>query len=289
MALPRLDNWSETSFGLHRGALLLGALQRLTQPPQPAYLELGLQVVPNGLAGGRLPAGGLVLLDFNAGSLLYSPASGAEVSFPLHGSSQAQVFAGLFGVISQGELSGLLPDGSNLAQRVSAAIAARGDRYRPPRPETLWDETRIKLDAQTARAYLEVLQLVFTAIARFRARLRGMLTPLVVWPEHFDLSTLWFQGNSIDESQAHLNFGFAPFSEGLPDPYLYAYAYPYPQRYDPPSLPHGARWHTHGWTGAVLPYDAIAAQSDPPAFVEDACQAIYGGLLALLPTSGQAP
>jgi hypothetical protein len=282
MALPSLENWTETSFGLHRGALLLGALQRLTQPPQPAYLELGLQVVPNGLAAGQLPAGGRVALDFNAGSLVYSPTSGAEVSFPLNNSSQAQVFTGLFGVLSQNELSGLLPEGEDLAQRVSAGIAARGDRYPAPRAETLWNQTRIKLDAQAARSYLQVLQLVFTAVARFRARLLGLQTPLVVWPEHFDLSTLWFQGTAIDESQAHLNFGFAPFSEGLPDPYLYAYAYPYPQHYDPPSLPPGARWHTHGWTGVVLPYDAIAAQPNPAAFVEDACQAIYRGLLPLL-------
>jgi Family of unknown function (DUF5996) len=282
MALPSLDHWTETSFGLHRGALLLGALQRLTQPPQPAYLELGLQLVNNGLAAGSLPGGGRVLLDFTAASLVYAPPSGAEVSFPLHGSTQAQVFAGLFGVLSQGELSARLLDGSSLAERLSAGIVARGERYRPPRPETVWDETRIELDAQTSRAYLEVLQLVFTAIARFRARLTGMQTPLVVWPEHFDLSTLWFQGASIDESQAHLNFGFAPFSDGLPDPYLYAYAYPYPPRYDPPVLPAGARWHTQGWTGAVLPYEAIAAQSNPAAFVEEACQAIYRQLLPLL-------
>jgi hypothetical protein len=281
MALPSLDHWSETSFGLHRGALLLGALQRLTQPPQLAYLELGLQVVSNGLAAGTLPGGGRVVLDFTGGSLVYAPPSGAEVSFPLHGSTQAQVFSGLIGVLSQGELAELLPEGTDLAERLSAGIAARGKRYRPPRPETLWDETRINLDAQTSRAYLEVLQLVFTAIARFRARLAGMQTPLVVWPEHFDLSTLWFQGAAIDENQAHLNFGFAPYSDGLPDPYLYAYAYPYPQRYDPPALPAGARWHTQGWTGAVLPYDAIAAQPDPAAFVEEACQAIYAVLLPL--------
>jgi hypothetical protein len=282
MALPRLENWTETSFGLHRGALLLGALQRLTQPPQPAYLELGLQVVTNGLAAGSMPAGGRVALDFSAGSLVYAPAAGAEVSFPLNGSTQAQVFAGLFGVLSQGELSGLLPDGLDLAGRLSAGIAARGQRYRPPSPTSLWDETRIKLDAQTSHAYLDVLQLVFTAIARFRARLAGMQSPLVVWPEHFDLSTLWFQGSSIDESQPHLNFGFAPFSDGLPDPYLYAYAYPYPQHYEPPALPSGARWHTQGWTGVVLPYNVIAAQSDPADFVEEACQAIYSSLLALL-------
>jgi Family of unknown function (DUF5996) len=282
MSLPRLDHWSETSFGLHRGALLLGALQRLTQPPLPAYLELGLQVVRNGLAAGPLPGGGRAVLDFTAGTLVYAPPSGAEVSFPLHGSTQAQVFAGLFGVLSQGELAELLPQGPDLAERVSAGIAARGKRYRPPRPETLWDETNIKLDGQTSRAYLEVMQLIFTAIARFRARLTGMQTPLVVWPEHFDLSTLWFRDAAIDESQAHLNFGFAPFSEGLSEPYFYAYAYPYPQRFDPPALPAGARWHTQGWTGAVLPYDAIAAQSVPAAFVEEACQAIYAGLLPLL-------
>ncbi len=282
MTFPKLENWTETAFGLHRGALLLGALQRLTQPPKPAYLELGLRLLPNGLAADALPGGGRVVLDFTTGSLVYSPAGGAVVDFPLNGSSQAQVFNGLFGLLAAGELAGALPAGDDLAGRVSEGIAFRGGRYRPPKREALWDETPVRINSQTSQDYLDSLQAIFTAIARFRAQLLGTMTPLVVWPEHFDLSTLWFVGTEIDESQPHFNFGYAPFSEGLEQPYLYAYAYPYPEHYDPPAMPEGTRWHTQGWTGAVLPYEVIAAQADPVAFVEQSCQAIYTSLLALL-------
>jgi hypothetical protein len=282
MTLPKLEDWAETSFGLHRGALLLGAIQRLTQPLQPAYLELGLRLQPNGLTASVLPGGGQVMLDFTTGSLVYAPAGGAAVDFPLNGSSQAQVFNGLFGVLASGELADFLPAGGDLAVRVSEGIAGRGGRYRPPKREALWDETPIRINSQTAQDYLNALQKIFTGTARFRAQLLGTMTPLVVWPEHFDLSTLWFVGAEVDESQPHLNFGFAPFSEGLEWPYLYAYAYPYPQHYEPPALPEGTHWHTQGWTGAVLPYDVIAAQADTAAFVEESCQTIYTGLLDLL-------
>jgi len=109
-----------------------------------------------------------------------------------------------------------------------------------------------------------------------------MRTPLVVWPEHFDMSTLLFAGNEIDEGKPHLNFGFAPFSDGLERPYLYAYAYPYPDSYDPPALPKGARWHTQGWTGVLLPYEEIASQQNSQGFVEESCLFIYQGLQKLI-------
>jgi hypothetical protein len=284
MSLPRLENWTTTAYGLYRGALLLGALQRLTQPPQPAYLELGLQVQAEGFSTGRLPSGGQVALDLTLSSLVYTASGGAKKVFPLDGRTQSKMFTDLFGTLAGGELAGALPAGTDLFERLTQGVAARGGRYKPPRRELFVDETTIQIDPQTAKNYLAAVQVVFTAVARFTARLSGMKTSLVVWPEHFDLSTLWFTGNEIDESQPHLNFGFAPFSEGIEAPYLYAYAYPYPDRYDPPSLPEGAAWHTQGWTGVVLPYDVIARQADSQGFIETGCAAIYAGLRALITT-----
>lgn len=282
MSLPQLSNWPQTASGLHRGAVLLGAIQRLVQPLQPAYLELGLQLLPQGLSTGVLPAGGRVVLDFSSASLVYSPASGARIAFPMNGRPQSLVFTDLFDALAQRELAGVLPQGDSLFARVTAGIAARAGRYRLPERETLLAEALIEIDQATAADYLSALQTIFTGVARFRARRIGMMTPLVVWPEHFDLSTLLFTGHEIDERQLHLNFGFAPYSEGLDYPYLYAYAYPYPDQYAPPALPEGARWHTQGWTGMVLPYEVIAAQPDAQSFVEASCEAAYPGLLDLI-------
>jgi hypothetical protein len=275
MSLPTLNNSLPTLFGLHRGALLIGAIQRLTQPPQAAYLELGLEVQPEGFASGTLPDGGRVILDLTTAALVYASSGKIRTSFPLQNKSQASLFAELFGDLAAGELAGVLPQGDSLFARVSQGTTERGSRYRPPKREILLDETPIQVDAQIARNYLEAVQAIYTGIARFQAHVGGLKTPLVVWPEHFDLSTLMFVGNVVDESQPHLNFGFAPFSDGIEYPYLYAYGYPYRPQSQAPTLPAGTHWHTEGWTGAVLPYEVIAGQADSVAFIEASCMAIY--------------
>jgi hypothetical protein len=285
MTFPRLENWNQTVTGLHRGAQLLGSLQRLTQDPQPAYLELGLKVQPQGLFTGQLPAGGRVYLEFETPSLVYKGVGHEPVSFPLTGRSQADVFADLFGHLAEGEINEMLPSGGDLFERVSSGIGSRGGRYRAPHHAVLLDETQMEIDPRTSRDYWMSLQQIFTGIARFKAGLRGMQTPLVVWPHGFDLSTLWFAGNEINERKPHTNFGFSPRSEGIETPYLYAYAYPYPARFDPPALPGGAYWHTRGWTGAVIPYNVIAGQADVTGYVETSCTAIYQELIPILTNS----
>lgn len=282
MALHNLENWRSTIDGLHQGARLLGVIQQLTQPPQPAYLELGLELTPRGLVSGELPEGGRILLDFAAGSLVSSAPNAPNTIFPLNGTTQAKVFEALFADLSQTALAAQLPPGEDLFERVSAGVRARGGRYKPLQKQRVMDDTPVAIDPEVARQYLNSLQVVFDGIARFRARLSGLQIPLLVWPDHFDLSMLWFSGTEINESQPHLNFGFAPDSPGLEFPYLYAYAYPYPDRYQPPELPEGAVWHTQGWTGAVLPLEVVAADPDPVHLIELDLRNIYSRLLVLL-------
>ena len=286
MPLPELDPTAmPTLSGLHRGALLLKAVQYLTQSPLPAYLDLALHVAPAGLVSGTLPAGGRVWLDVAAGHLVYAPAAAATTSIVLHGRSQAAVLADLFSALARHDLSERLPAGDDIESRVMAALAAAGRPSPPPPQPQLLDESIITIDSQVARSYSQALDTIFTGLARFRAHLRGTMTPLVVWPHHFDLSMLWFLGHAIDDYQPHLSLGFAPFSAGIEQPYLYAYAYPYPAHTTEPALPPGTRWHTTGWTGVVLPYTVIATQENPIAFIETTVQSIFDALRPLLPTS----
>lgn len=284
MTLPGFDATAmPTLQGLHRGALLLKAVQYLTQSPQPAYLDAALHMLPEGPASGRLPAGGGAQLDLAGGRLVYRAADGTSAAIPLAGRSQAAVFDDLFARLADSELAGLLPAEGSLETRVMTALQAAG-RPVPPHAQLL-DETIITIDPQVAQDYHQAVDAIFTGLARFRAHLGGTLTPLVLWPHHFDLSTLWFPGEEVDDHAPHLNFGFAPFSAGIDEPYVYAYAYPYPAQYQPPAMPAGARWHTTGWTGAVLPYAVIAAQANPITFLETACQTLFTGLQPLLTLS----
>jgi len=100
-------------------------------------------------------------------------------------------------------------------------------------------------------------------IARWRGRISGHLSPIVVWAEHFDLSTVYFANPEMDEYQSHINIGFAPFTEGVFErPYLYAYAYPYQENYAIPALEAPLKWETEAYTGIYLAYDDIVGQDE---------------------------
>jgi hypothetical protein len=153
--------------------------------------------------------------------------------------------------------------------------------------ESLTRDEPLVLDPEAAAAFARVLYSVFTAMARFKARLEGAMTPLIVWPEHFDLSTLWFPPSNPegDENGPHVSLGFAPFTPGQYEyPYLYAYAYPYPGGFHPPSLPEPAIWHDEGWRGAVVRYGDLSEVEDHEAFVEEMCRELFLALSPALPS-----
>jgi hypothetical protein len=82
---------------------------------------------------------------------------------------------------------------------------------------------------------------------------------------------LWFSGRLIpgvdpaDEENAdeQMNFGFTPGDGGIPEPYFYVTAYPRPDGLLDTPLPADAVWHTAGFTGAVMPYQALVGAEQP--------------------------
>ena len=280
--LSPLENARPTLHNLHTAARLLGAIRLLTFERQPNFLELELKTKPEGLSTDLLPAGGEVTLNFRELAFVYQPAVGDAIHIPVIGETQASLLESLLKTIYLAELASTISHNASESYTDSVFKTVDGfvNRIKPKRHE-LSDSLPLSLDPQAARDYADALYSIFTGVARFHARLNGSLTPAVVWPEHFDLSFLWFVAQP-DEQHPHLNFGFAPFSAGIDNPYLYAYAYPYPAQYAAPKLPVGARWNTEGWTGVVLPYAEIAQQADPVVYVEDSCATIFKSLRALL-------
>jgi hypothetical protein len=72
-----------------------------------------------------------------------------------------------------------------------------------------------------------------------------------------------------------MNFGFTFGDEGIPEPYFYITAYPLPEVFPGLSLPSGTKWHTEGFSGAVLPYRSLLENTNPANYLVD----LWNGLL----------
>lgn len=273
--LPALEPWGPTAHGLHAAAQLLGAIRQLVREPVANYLELALRIERAGLATEALPAGGAVRLDFGRAALVYTCPAGDEHPFPLAGHSQVSLFEALLRELhAHGDSLAPPQPGETYVRAMLVALDAKGHALRPQGGE-LTSDAPLAVDPAISAAYGAALDRVFTAVARFRARLAGPQTPIVVWPEHFDLSTLWFPGEDRSDGAPQMNFGFAPFDGVHPRPYLYAYAYPMPAGFAALPLSAPARWNTAPWKGLILHYDDLRAAEDPEALIEATCEAAY--------------
>ncbi len=74
------------------------------------------------------------------------------------------------------------------------------------------------------------------------------------WPHHFDLATLINLGDGKS-----VGVGLSPGDGSYAEPYWYVSPWPYPVESDLPALPHSGRWHTQGFTAAVLTGSQLVA------------------------------
>ena len=285
MPLPTLDNFQAMIKPLHQAAELFGPIHNAVRDFQNNYLHLAMEIQPDGLSSGTYPQGGSLALNFKTGAMIYQRPSGETVTFALADHTQESLFNAVLEALKADELATFFSDvkADTLAEGLMRKITGAEDTTVFLKLEEVTHQETLGLDMSAAGDYADALYTIFTGVARFRARLNGHMTPIVVWPEHFDLSTLWFVDPEMDDHKAHLNFGFAPYTPNLYErPYFYAYAYPYPENFEPPALPNPAFWNTEGWTGVVVHYDDIAKQDNPALFVENLCREVFEVLRGIL-------
>ncbi|MBV8754376.1 MAG: hypothetical protein JO328_16055 [Hyphomicrobiales bacterium] len=89
-------------------------------------------------------------------------------------------------------------------------------------------------------------------------------SPVRTWPHHFDMATLTPLETGGAEHARSVDAGFSPGDEHYGEPYFYVSPHPYPDVTKLSALPLG-RWHTQGFTAAVLPAGSIVATNDSQA------------------------
>jgi len=259
MLLPTLQNWNVTRKSLHAAAQVVGGIKKVSVQPLPNYAHLGLYVVKDGLTSGYLSDGGELSLNMIEASIIYTCPEGTVSQVDLQGHSQASLTEAVLKAMADAEHPVTNVDQSHLA-----------------------DQTPLVVDAATAADYQQALYSIYTAMSRFRARLLGTMSPVIVFPHGFDASFLWFKRGSEERTDPHLNFGFSPGSAGFPRPYIYSYASPLPDGYFDVNLPALARFTQDTWKGIVIDYDKLAAENDHETLLEKALIDIHSAVAPLL-------
>ncbi len=252
MPLPALVEWDTTRTALHQAAMVLPPFRKATDDPLPNHLHLALTPQLNGAGTGPLSIGGSLEVDFITQSVDWEKDGDTVFTVPIAGETQQSLF-----------------------EKVKAKFAEHGHDLDPPVNEP-WTTDALAPDVTQAHNYALVFWRMWTVLAQTHARFVGPVTPVVLWPHGFDLSTIWFAGGGFSEEEdPHMNFGFSPGTPDVGEPYFYSYAWPAIEGFEA-TLPDVVEWHTEwGSPGALLRYSKFAAADDPEAIARETLLAIY--------------
>ncbi len=271
MLFPTLDGFGPTRQTLQLYARALSAVARVHGVAHPNWWHISLRVTPSGLQGDNipLPGGGILAgrLDLLSHRLVVWTSGGGEWTLPLD--------AGL--------------SGTAMGEKVIAAVAEAGLHGDYDRQKFAADAPGV-YDADAAGRFFAALVKADRILKKHRARLTGNTGPVQFWPHGFDLSLEWYgtrverteENGQTKEMPAQLNLGFYP---GEDDASSYFYSNPWPFDSDvllDKPLPEGARWHTEGWQGTMLPYTALRGDDTAEERVLAFAAAVYDVAAPLL-------
>jgi len=89
------------------------------------------------------------------------------------------------------------------------------------------------------------------------------MSEIVIWPHHFDIAALI----SLPAAGKTIGLGLSPGDANYDEPYFYVSPYPYPEAARLATLDGPGRWHTTGFTAAVLPASDLVGTADQASTV----------------------
>lgn len=261
---PSLAGFEPTAKTLHLYAKAVAVVARAHAEPHPKWWHISLKVQPEGLATDemRLPHGGAfhLMMDLNQHIMRLTSNHGEEHQSDMTSGTSSTLF------------------GDNILE----AVAKLGVKADYARERYISDEPRI-YDPAMAERFFVALSNVAHVFEEYRATLEGDKGPVQFWSHGFDLSFEWFgnrivrheSGGEIETYTSQLNLGFAPgdFEIG---PYFYSNPWPFEKELllDKP-LPAGARWHTEGWEGTMMPYEELVDDTRAAERLKAYAEAVY--------------
>lgn len=212
-------------------ALVLGKVQQLFLPPHPNDWQKGLEVNEFGLSTPELPGTGTrVSIDFKRGD------------------------------VSNGQTAWKLGDytATELLDELGNWAMATGAKTKPEAPK-FSEVKRENYDSAQASRIGEMLPWASAQLATLQPiLLTGVVSPILLYPHHFDLSLVWFpiRRNEADTGETRqVGFGFSFGDEYISEAYFYTTAWPEPKTFPDTVLPEPAYWQKKGFSGAVLKYN----------------------------------
>ena len=259
MVLPTLADWETTRDALHQVSKIVGAIRVASSDALANDMQYSVAVTGNGVSTTELQIGGELRFDFTSFSLNYERQAGDGFTIDAAGHNQ-----------------------QSLMQAVLKRFAELHITLEPSMKHITHDSPFI-VERSLAQDYTKVLGTVYTALARFRAKLGGCMTPIVIWPHHFDMAFIWFATENRDEYTApHLAIGFAPFSDGIHRPYFYGYGWSPDIGYVQVELDPPAQALTGVYTGLYAKYDTLRTEDNVNQVIEEMLLAYHRKASAIL-------
>jgi hypothetical protein len=243
---PSLEGFEPTRRTLQLYSRVISAVPRAYGEFHPKWWHVSLRVQPDGLITEKvlLPDGSELRLkmDLEDHRILMLVDDRAEETFSMLAGRSSSVLA---------------DDVLDVVARLGLEGEVDRSKFENGAPRDY--------DRAQARTFLAALVNADRVFKAHRSTLSGKVGPVQLWPHGFDLAFEWF-GSRIEEYEeegevqripAQLNLGFYPGSPGVA-PYFYSNPWPFEAAAllgEP--LPAGVMWHTEGWQGAYLSYEAL--------------------------------
>lgn len=258
----------------HHAAQVIVSLGISLLPAQPddSHTSLGWDPASRSLRTRPLPGRVVCQGSLTPGSLeLAVVGEGVESRFPLDGRTLPEAMAWLRDAARQAGLDGSITDAKHYT--IPDHPVASGEPFHLEPPGAF----------QGLAAWYD---LAARALRQLAAR-QDAASEVRCWPHHFDIATLITVPGPPGEPRS-VGAGMSPGDEHYDTPYFYVTPYPYPPADRLPPLQTG-RWHTAGWTGAVIGAHQLGADRLAEArvarFLDDAVSA---AVRALGPGGGRA-